>query len=129
MTRDWSICPFLETCAMSEEKTRHCLKLYTYTNPVVTSQLLYQISFRFLHKWIRNVILGFVLWWLFLFLQNLTKIKEVSYKVYPILFAGLFWGILYVHTLDTFFRQIKSFRRFRLAFGFGLQTFYLINFS
>ena len=27
------------------------------------------------------------------------------------------------------FCQIKSFRRFRLAFGFGLQTFYLINFS
>ena len=32
-------------------------------------------------------------------------------------------------TLDAFFRQIKSFRRFCLAFGFGLQTFYMINFS
>ena len=31
--------------------------------------------------------------------------------------------------LDAFFCQIKSFRRFRLAFGFGLQTFYLIDFS
>ena len=31
--------------------------------------------------------------------------------------------------LDAFFRQIKLFRRFRLAFGFGLQTFYLIDFS
>ena len=33
------------------------------------------------------------------------------------------------YTLDAFFRQIKSFRRFCLAFGFGLQTFYLIDFS
>ena len=32
-------------------------------------------------------------------------------------------------TLDTFFRQIKSFLRFRLAFVFGLQTYYLIDFS
>ena len=31
--------------------------------------------------------------------------------------------------LDTFFRQIKSFLRFRLAFIFGLQTYYLIDFS
>ena len=31
--------------------------------------------------------------------------------------------------LDTFFRQIKSFLRFRLAFVFGLQTYYLIDFS
>ena len=33
------------------------------------------------------------------------------------------------YTLDTFFRQIKSFLRFRLAFVFGLQTYYLIDFS
>ena len=32
-------------------------------------------------------------------------------------------------TLHTFFRQIKSFLRFRLAFVFGLQTYYLIDFS
>ena len=32
-------------------------------------------------------------------------------------------------SLDTFFRQIKSFLRFRLAFVFGLQTYYLIDFS
>ena len=32
-------------------------------------------------------------------------------------------------TLDTFFRQIKSFLRFCLAFVFGLQTYYLIDFS
>ena len=32
-------------------------------------------------------------------------------------------------TLDTFFHQIKSFLRFRLAFVFGLQTYYLIVFS
>ena len=32
-------------------------------------------------------------------------------------------------TLDTFFRQIKSFLRFHLAFVFGLQTYYLIDFS
>ena len=31
--------------------------------------------------------------------------------------------------LDAFFRQIKLFRRFRLAFSFGLQTYYLIDFS
>ena len=31
--------------------------------------------------------------------------------------------------LNTFFRQIKSFLRFRLAFVFGLQTYYLIDFS
>ena len=42
---------------------------------------------------------------------------------------GLNCTFLYKCILDTFFRQIKSFRRFRLAFGFGLQTFYLINFS
>ena len=30
---------------------------------------------------------------------------------------------------DTFFRQIKSFIRFCLAFVFGLQTYYLIHFS
>ena len=34
-----------------------------------------------------------------------------------------------VCTVDTFFRQIKSFLRFRLAFVFGLQTYYLIDFS
>ena len=34
-----------------------------------------------------------------------------------------------VNMLDAFFCQKKSFRRFRLAFGFGLQTFYLIDFS
>ena len=34
-----------------------------------------------------------------------------------------------VYILDTFFRQIKSFLRFRLAFVFGLQTYYLIDFS
>ena len=34
-----------------------------------------------------------------------------------------------VCTVDTFFRQIKSFLRFRLAFVFGLQTYYLIYFS
>ena len=32
-------------------------------------------------------------------------------------------------TLDTFFRQIKSFLRFHLAFVFGLQTYFLIDFS
>ena len=37
--------------------------------------------------------------------------------------------IFIIHTLDTFFRQIKSFLRFRLAFVFGLQTYYLIDFS
>ena len=36
---------------------------------------------------------------------------------------------IYINTLDTFFRQIKSFLRFRLAFVFGLQTYYLIDFS
>ena len=36
---------------------------------------------------------------------------------------------LKVNTLDTFFRQIKLFLRFRLAFVFGLQTYYLIDFS
>ena len=36
---------------------------------------------------------------------------------------------LHVCILDTFFRQIKSFLRFRLAFVFGLQTYYLIDFS
>ena len=30
--------------------------------------------------------------------------------------------------LDTFFRQIKSFLRFRLAFVSGLQTYYMIDF-
>ena len=34
-----------------------------------------------------------------------------------------------MYALDTFFRQIKSFLRFRLAFVFGLQTYYLIDFS
>ena len=34
-----------------------------------------------------------------------------------------------IYVLDAFFRQIKSFRRFLLAFGLGLQTFYLINFN
>ena len=31
--------------------------------------------------------------------------------------------------LDTFFRQIKSFLRFRLSFVFGIQTYYMIDFS
>ena len=31
--------------------------------------------------------------------------------------------------LDAFFHQIKSFRRFRSAYNFGLQTYYLIDFS
>ena len=34
-----------------------------------------------------------------------------------------------IGALDNFFRQIKSFIRFRLAFVFGLQTYYLIDFS
>ena len=34
-----------------------------------------------------------------------------------------------VYLLDAFFRQIKSFIRFRSAFVFGLQTYYLIYFS
>ena len=34
-----------------------------------------------------------------------------------------------VSAIETFFCQIKSFRRFRLAFSFGLQTYYLIDFS
>ena len=34
-----------------------------------------------------------------------------------------------VCTLDTFFRQIKSFIRYHFAFVFGLQTYYLIDFS
>ena len=34
-----------------------------------------------------------------------------------------------VSGLDVFFRQIKSFIRFRLAFVFGLQTYFLIDFS
>ena len=34
-----------------------------------------------------------------------------------------------VRVVDTFFRQIKSFLRFCLAFVFGLQTYYLIDFS
>ena len=39
----------------------------------------------------------------------------------------MFIGVMYV--LDTFFRQIKSFIRFRLDLFFGLQTYYLIDFS
>ena len=31
--------------------------------------------------------------------------------------------------LDAFFRQIKLFRRFRLAFGLGLQTFLFDQFQ
>ena len=34
-----------------------------------------------------------------------------------------------ISTLDVFFRQIKLFIRFRLAFVFGLKTHYLIDFS
>ena len=34
-----------------------------------------------------------------------------------------------MHMKNAYFRQIKSFRRFRLAFSFGLQTYYLIDFS
>ena len=34
-----------------------------------------------------------------------------------------------MNSLDTFFCQIKSFLRFRLAIDFGLQTYYLIDFS
>ena len=37
--------------------------------------------------------------------------------------------ICYVCTLNVFFHQIKSFLRFRLAFVFGLQSYYLIDFS
>ena len=38
-----------------------------------------------------------------------------------------FWQALFhIHILDTFFRQIKSFIRFRLAVGLELQTYYLI---
>ena len=33
-----------------------------------------------------------------------------------------------MYILDTFFCQIKLFIRFHLAFGFGLQTYYLIDF-
>ena len=38
-------------------------------------------------------------------------------------------GVLFqLCAIDTFFRQIKSFLRFRLAFAFGLQTYDLIDF-
>ena len=46
--------------------------------------------------------------------------------------ASLFFRVEYLYVvclLNTFFRQIKSFLRFRLAFVFGLQTYYLIDFS
>ena len=36
---------------------------------------------------------------------------------------------MYVPMLDVFFCQIKLFLRLRLAFVFGLQTLYLIDFS
>ena len=68
--------------------------------------------------------------------------------IFPLMVKNVFVGVwqtnnLYycrVHTTSfnsdvgymaivRIFCQIKSFRRFRLAFGFGLQTFYLINFS
>ena len=46
------------------------------------------------------------------------------------IFRNLLFRILtsMIGRLDTFFRQIKSFIRFRLAFVFGLQT-YLIDYS
>ena len=37
--------------------------------------------------------------------------------------------LLKLGTLDILFHHIESFIRFCLAFGFGLQTLYLIDFS
>ena len=58
----------------------------------------------------------------------------INYNCVCKLFLSTYLPLYYIkqvgiYTLDTFFCQIKSFRRFRLAFGFGLQTFYLIIFS
>ena len=39
------------------------------------------------------------------------------------------WAMGYTMYMYMFFRQNKSFIRFRLAFVFGLQTYYLIDFS
>ena len=53
------------------------------------------------------------------------KVSKWSNSAY-----NLDWGgICYERSiLDVFFCQIKSFIWFRLAFGFGLQTYYLIDF-
>ena len=52
----------------------------------------------------------------------------IHYFTTILLYVVAFIGT-YVAILDAFFHQIKSCRRFHLAFGFGLQTFYLIDFS
>ena len=59
------------------------------------------------------------------FKLTVTRLNNNN-NMYPLPFFYLNWEL---GRLDAFFRQIKSFRRFHLAFGLGLQTFYLINFS
>ena len=55
-------------------------------------------------------------------------LKKQSYITHLLINYGFVLLQQYVG-LDAFFHQIKLFIRFRLAFGLGLQTFYLINFS
>ena len=62
------------------------------------------------------------------FLQHLQTCTWISVSFLPYHLKS-FWVWIYISTIEAFFRQIKSFRRFRLAFGFGHQTFYLIDFS
>ena len=63
-------------------------------------------------------------------LKNCTGIlsKNLAKSAKKVAFLPNNIANLYVH-LDTFFRQIKSFIGFRLAFVFGLQTYFLIDFS
>ena len=67
------------------------------------------------------------------FLLMGLEISSITPKEFflTFLYLGTNLGNIFgdIYKLDAFFRQTKSFRRFRLAFGFGLQTFYLIDFS
>ena len=62
---------------------------------------------------------------------NLAKISRYLTSVFTNVEGSCssFLKIFELYKLDTFFRQIKSFLRFCLAFVFGLQTYYLIDFS
>ena len=72
------------------------------------------------------------------FWQTVVWLPQILEQRYEILFLWSWYNfsqdvyqkiLTNICLLDAIFRQIKSFRRFRLAFSFGLQTYYLIDFS
>ena len=87
--------------------------------------LKHQRFYFFFNLWICNHINKVFTFCSATYISNCTFFPIPYIRVFPD------FSDRYISTciLDTFFPQIKSFLRLRLALVFGLQTYYLIDFS